>query len=359
MDLPGLGAVSALGSWLSRIPYWAFGLLVALALLIHHGFWFAESSYHGYLRVAQGWPSGQSWDSSPLWLAVIRFVPVNQGPLWPAVWLLPVLAAGAVMLARAPRLTPPPYERLLVLGVAVSGIPLGLLWSMGWYDVLFLTGVLLLTLGGRFLMLVGCLIAASSNAEMGLVAGIAALFVTLATTQRAALLRSLALVASSISVCAVVWLAQRQASVATGRIEQLGAHLWDSVLGNLAWLPMTVGTAYGAAWFLVILMIFSSNSMRQALLLAVGLIGIPVAFTIVTLDGTRVMVGTSSAAYLFALLWWLERVRRDAPKALSVPIALLFIAVIALPAAEVVVYNSTMGPAPWAHVAEYLGWVRP
>ena len=76
----------------------------------------------------------------------------------------------------------------------------------------------------------------------------------------------------------------------------------DSIRNFLSGWPLAVYSWLGPLW-IVVLLAFIGMTRRQAILVAISVIGIPAAFTIITLDGTRVFVSVGLAPSIALITW--------------------------------------------------------
>lgn len=178
--------------------------------------------------------------------------------------------------------------------LACSQVPAVLLLALGHYDVFTIGGGSLVAIGGGAGSLVaGALLMGLSNAEHAGGALVALAFVGYVT--RAAVVRR-ALWALGIVVAARVALGIWSAGTTQSRGDLFFGNLGDSVRGvaRNGWIH--VFTWYGAAWIFVILAIARAPARRLWLL--AGLVVLPAALTLITLDGTRVFAVASWPAYV-------------------------------------------------------------
>ena len=137
-------------------------------------------------------------------------------------------------------------------------------------------------------------------------------------------------------------------------VDYLGA----SIAGNIAWLPQTLATGYLAAWLVVVVVILSVTSGRRVAILITGLVLLPALMMVLTLDGTRVFVITSSAAFLLAFNSWLAS-KSTAPSFTSFKksapayfVGILLILAITVPETSVFTLSPDIRIAPWQIVVD-------
>jgi lysylphosphatidylglycerol synthetase-like protein (DUF2156 family) len=78
-------------------------------------------------------------------------------------------------------------------------------------------------------------------------------------------------------------------------------NLEESFWSNLDYLPLTLSTMFLGAWVAVAAVLIMRRGTLRRAIVALGLVGVPLAATLATLDGTRVAVSSSSVALLIAL----------------------------------------------------------
>ena len=347
-DTFGLTAWSRAGSWLLRIPYPLFVTLASCLVLIHTGFRLPWQPDADYFMVTRSWPVGSSWDSSILWVVVPERIGLTAPIAWNVTWSGLALATVIIIAWRAAVLIPRVTRRHFLLTILASGVPLLLASRLGFYDIPFLFGVVLVALLPSRWWLIGVVVVAGSNAEMGLVAGLCALLVGLSFGERFVLVRSLTTVIASFVPLVILTATQALSGGLPwgSRIALLQTNAVSAFTSNLAWLPLLISTLYLGAWIIVLLIITSSPGSLDRVYLVTGLVGVPLAFSLLTLDGTRVAVATASLGFLFATRMWfststrVEFLAKDPTVASLGAIALVVLALLP-PAVSVFV------PMPW------------
>ena len=348
----GLSRLQAFGDRLLQIRYrWlVVGLMAIEIARIGSGLSLGFVSAHPGKSLA--WPTSSGLDSFPLWLVTTWLPPVPQ--------LLPLLAVALSvgtlgLVAILGHATFSGWRaRIFFLGVLGSAIPLRLVEGTGHYDTLFILGSVLIAFPQRWLWVVGSLIATTSHSEASVISGVSVLLVGFAFRQQAIRQRGLLLTligtASTIAITTAGQLADRSSDTrATLLVDYLGA----SIANNVAWLPQTLASGYLAAWLVVIVMIMSVDSGRQVVLLTSGLVLLPALTMVFTLDGTRVFVVSSTAAFLLTFIAWLSSgstaqspraIKERAPGYLA---GVLFILMIVVPETSVFTLSPDIRIAPW------------
>ena len=358
----GLRPWLALGAWLQKLPYLLFAVGLGGLILLHTGFrlpWLPDADY---FMVATNWPSGSTWDSSILWILVPQVMGITTPLAWSLLWVSLALITMVFVAYNARKTLPRETQRLFLLTVAASGIPFLLVSRLGFYDIPFMLGVAIAALAGRRWWICGPVIIALTNAEMGLVTGIAGTLAAIALRDATGKRRSLAVFVFSILGTAAVFLFQTggNAPVGANRATLLLENVAASLSSNLIWFPLIAATLYLGSWIVVLLVVGSAETWRSGLLLILALVVLPLVSAIVTLDGTRVAVGTSSVAFLLATRAWFERdqlneVMRTNPQVQQLALSLLSILLLFSPAVSVFAPNIGEGVyPPWE--AAYTLW---
>lgn len=358
-EVPGLSALQAAGRFLLRIPLWLFVVLLALLVTLHTGLRWPWNPDTEFLAVAAGWPSGSSWDTSIGWLtpAWLGF----DGPLdWPVVWAGVILVSLIVTITRARALLGDIGGRLFLLVIAASAIPYRLSGWLGFYDGLLISGALLVVVLGPRTWWIGAVLLASANPEMGLVGGAAALLVGLGLQARWVVIRGAGVIVASTLIIVIVTLVRITSSPSGGpsRFELLFTNAQRALTVNLSWLPLTVATMFAGAWLLVVLITLSPRRTSLRLLTLAGLVVLPLCFTLVTLDGSRVAIGTSVLAFLLGTRVWIERTPSTQYGSLPGPVnetliaGLAFLALL-VPAISILAYSPQADfYPPWQFIAQ-------
>jgi hypothetical protein len=358
-EIPGLSAFQTIGQFLIRLPYWLFVALLTTLVLLHTGFRWPWHPDAEFLSVASGWPLGSSWDTSIGWLAP-AWLGFTGSSEWVAIWVGITLISLAVTVTRARGLLGNVGARIFLLAIAASPIPYRLSGWLGFYDGLLLSGALLVAALGPRTWWIGAVLLSSANPEMGLIGGAAAALVGSGMKARWVTIRGLGvMVASSLLIAAVSVVRFTSSPVGgPGRFELLITNAPRALLLNLSWLPLTVATMFGGAWLLVVLVLLSPRRTSKRLLTCIGLVVLPLCFTLVTLDGSRVAIGTSVLAFLLGTRVWLERNPVTCPGASSGPAnetlvaGLAFLALL-VPAISILAYSPQADfYPPWEFVAQ-------
>lgn len=198
-----------------------------------------------------------------------------------------------------------PKRSAIVVSVLLALGPVGetLFGAIGRSDVLLLLGALVLGVVGRNILIgaVAGIIMFAGNPEQAAAASIAFMFVALA-------LRLPGMVRAGASAFVVsvflyggmlIWFEHQGYK---SRVDSLGPNIRQSLSFFLQAAPMSFYAAFGLAMVFVVI---TSTVLwwRRALLLVVGIVIIPMIFTAITLDQTRITVALSCAGIAAVLVW--------------------------------------------------------
>lgn len=191
-------------------------------------------------------------------------------------------------------------EVLLVWAIVTLG-PIGLVMisGAGSLDGIFLVSAAVLTLGRahrKWPVVLACAIMAYANPGQALLAGLSLLILSIVPAFHHLRRRSQAVLVSGLSLAIIEVLVSSGSSQGRSLSELASMSLNYSLFT----FPLRLFTIYGLLWVLVIALIFAL-SWRTLIPASLSLVGIPVAATLITLDGTRVGVGVSALA-IFAVL---------------------------------------------------------
>jgi len=357
----GLERIGRIGRQVLSLPWWIFYCSTGLAVILHVGFRNPWQPDTPFLTVVDRWPVGSSWDSSVAWI-----LPARLGSWyvthWEMFWVLTLIASWVLLGWLLPRTIPAPNNRLFILGLAASGVPVVLLTSIGMYDQLFLTGALVASLATNRLWVAGALIMATSNPEMGVVAASAALLVGWGIQDSRAVRRSVVIMLTSSAVMVVVSVARHLAGVdaSESRLLYFPANAIRSLTLNVPWTPTTIATMYLGAWLLVCLICFGVEGRLRTIAVVLGLAVLPCLAAFTTLDGTRVGVVTSSLPFLIALRTWCMRWRPPDTIAAAPYLSVALICLLLLvPSLQILPYaaESSLIP-PWSGFERLVATLR-
>ncbi len=345
---PG-GALLRLWARLERLPTWCFLAWVAALVVLRSGV--SWSGFDELVRFAQDFPRpgdtfrsnavlgpALGWatrmDTPTRWLALHAVVTVG--------WFVAV----AALLRRASGSAR--HWRVAVVWLSFVSTPTSLLRHLGAYDVFTLWGAALVALGGTtWTAVLGGALMGATNAEQGVLALLCGALVHWAlpvvapqndAPSRTTLRSTVAMFAPALAglvlarVAVLVWFGQLGATV-QGRSQAFGDLLRDA-LTNATSLGGTGAYSWLAAgWILVIaaLWYLRHHAMRW-IAAAVGLLVVPAAATVTTLDGSRVFCAVSSVAVLIAVVRLVQRSDRPDGTWMLRGAAVLMVAGILLPA---------------------------
>ncbi len=350
VSTPG-GALSRLWERLAALPTWCFVAWVAALLVVRSGV--SWSGFDELVTFARDFPHpGPTFRSNAVLGPTLAWATQMHSPdRWVALHAIVTLGwfvATAWLLRRA--VGSARRWRVALVWLAFVSTPTSLLRHLGSYDVYTLWGAVLIALGGTpATALLGGALLGATNAEQGLLAivcGAAVHWALTATsdpepdpTGAPRQSRSIAavfgpaiagLVLGRLAV--LIWFARLDATV-QGRSGAFGQLLQDSLTnavslggtGAYSWLAAGWVVVAGVLWHL-------RTHPARWLVAALGLIVVPAAATVTTLDGSRVFCAVSSVAVLLAMVRLTERVDRPDGEWMLRGAALLMVAGILLPA---------------------------
>jgi hypothetical protein len=255
------------------------------------------------------------------------------------------LILGAWMIRRSSDATD---ARLILVLVFLGPIGIVLLNNIGRHDVLVLLGSLMIgTLGRRpAWAIAGALLMVAGNPEQACVASVILLIIGLMRGMEHIRVRAVTslVIAFGSFIGLSAW---AHANGVGGRGGYITEYLGNSIYGFFGNFPLSVFAAFGPIW-VVLIWILMRVSVRDRILLVIGLGVIPFAVTAITLDQTRVFVGVSTAALLPVLIHFVPAMRMEA-EALGYRNTLFwtFIGATFLPSTEVSAQGYVRVPYRW------------
>lgn len=192
--------------------------------------------------------------------------------------------------------------RMFVLtAIAASGFPVVALGMVGSYDLWTFAAAVILVLGRRmWLAAIAGLLLGLTNFEQGAVALAAVALCAVALDRnflKQVLAAALALLAARLGL--QVWYASDGVDLET-RAALLGPSFGQSLKGFARMWPIQLYSWFSAAWVVVLAALFNLD-LRKRLVVLVGLVFIPAAATVATLDGTRVFVAVSLPSFMLLI----------------------------------------------------------
>lgn len=249
--------------------------------------------------------------------ALARLVGVDSIDGWIAlhlvVLLLAVVVVGRVIVDRFPT---GEGRALAAIWVALGSAAPALTQKVGSYDPYVVLGVVLVTWGRRrWAAVVGGVLIGATSAEQGIIGIVGAVVVAAALAddvgdgvlgrlRRVTVLPVLGVGVAAVAATRLALVAWYRATGATvpSRADVLGSFLGES-LANAATAGLAGVYAWlGLGWGLVVLAPLALRWTRgQTVAVLAGLVALPAAVTVATLDGTRVFAMVSLPAYLVLL----------------------------------------------------------
>ena len=306
--------------------------------------------------------------NSPLGVALAAVVGADDVDGWVRLHALAVVAAAVVVVGGVVAgFAPGAPRRVAAVWLAVGSVPVVLLQKVGSYDAFAVIGAVLVVLPRRRgLALVGGLVLGWTSPEQGVVGLVSAALVLVAlgceggTPGAEAVRRVRALpLAGCLAAGLAGVVAARVSVIVWFRASGVAVPGRDDVLTDLA--PESIRRAVGAGgagvftwlglgWALVVLVALVGRWRARPLLgLLAGLVVLPAAATILTLDGTRVFAMVSLPAVLVLLGWVARRAADDGAVGALVRRATLIALVLAplVPALVVDTQGGLSFPFPW------------
>jgi hypothetical protein len=280
--------------WSCEVPAATFFLMLSMLTVLRCG-WQKYEAIDPLLEFARSFPapSNSYKANSVLGVALAALVGATKRTPWWRLHGLVTLALTAVTLYLVVKsLGDRASRRHMGILLFSSSAPVVALQLVGHYDVFTLFGATLLGLGTSVAgAAVGGLVVGASNGEQGLVMAACALLVAFAL--RLGQRRRLAAFAAACLLARVgvlYWL-QAYGVSASGRGALLGENLRRALHGFLHDGTTAIYSWHGPLWVVVALAIWAHRSAPARMAsLAAGLIAIPAAAAVTSLDGTRVFV---------------------------------------------------------------------
>ena len=385
-DFPPLTVASALtpiravGSFVMTCPPWLLGTLAVVVAVLRNGIHLDIGSVD-YVAGAKELPRPLNWFSSSWGPLLFGRVTHLDHSVWTwnagyiAATLAAMVAAAIIVLRR-----PTPRHRVALILLACSPLPAVMLYGIGRYDLFLVTGSALVALGRRWwLVVLGALIACSSNPEQSIVAAACLLLVSMAPRFRAKLRDALIFGGIAILNWAAVSVWYAANDVDGSRALLFPVWVAKSLQGFAEAFPLSPYSWFGALWLVVLFVVGSLHGPSRWWVVA-GLFALPGLFTVLTLDGTRVFVCVVTAAALFVVHEQLHTIRHgEVADVLPDPVrsgpdpgnvaafaGIVTVAVLLLPSVYYYGFNGYIG-VPWdilrgpldAATKSWEGWMQP
>jgi len=330
------------GKWLNSLPSWTFGIVVAIILLAKAiVVWRID-----ILReVSAAFPQSQGFGSSNF-VGIAIFTLVGESPLLYGAVSMGALAAAALVLARtgARGHSDRALRRTFVIfAVSWPLLLADLAWLGNGFEFLPLFVAIAVAARNQALAIVGAVLAALTHPEQSFFAFGSLLILTFAPEFRFLRWRAAAgaAIAAAVAVATTLWLT-------TSGSQSRTTFFFDWITDSLALFvrnaALIVYSGWGV-WWLLLILVFVSLSIRGRVLMLVSALGLPLLITATTIDGTRVFTGVASAVAVALIVVLARQLSEPRPELnTDQPIhsgflGLAFLALLVLPNIQVVMWG--------------------
>jgi hypothetical protein len=240
-------------------------------------------------------------------------------------------------------------RRALAILLCSSAAPVVLAQLIGHYDVFTLLGGILFGLSAGVPMAIcSGVFTGFANAEQGVLMAVCAACVAWGLSRTTLYLRIALFALACVGARLIVWQWFAEYGwTSSNRTGLLSENLSRALIGFLRTGMTGVYTWHGPLWGLIALVLWSQRHTAKPFLgCALGLVLLPAAVTITTLDGTRVFVCCALPALCFLLREWLANPEELTPGVPPAAVAgILLIATPLLPA--FITWTDGQMFAPW------------
>lgn len=229
------------------------------------------------------------------WLLVARLLQVPNRLVFEILTFcvtVGILCLIAILLFRRLPRTP---ALVAFAAVALAQLGLVLVSQFGHADQFVILGAALLVLSGDrswAVWTLGALLIALGNPGQSVVAAAALLLMSFVKGFAEYRIRSVIALGIGLS-----WLVADTLVTQANQADAIDDWLGPSLFASLVSGPLRIYGMYGALWILVIVFALGA-SRKQAMLIALSMVVMPLVFVLITGDGTRVGVGTTSLVLL-------------------------------------------------------------
>ena len=238
--------------------------------------------------------------------------------------------------------------RILAIVIVLGPIGQVLMTNVGGHDAWMILGSLVTAAFGRKVggVTVGVVLMSLGNPEQAVIAMGCLLVITLIPNFRERRRSTLFGLILAIALLGALSLYAMLVGVST-RGGYLEEYLLQGLNNFFINFPLSLFAILGISW-IVVAWILTDMSNRNRLFFLVGIIAVPLVFTAITVDQTRVFVGLSSAALMTALLDAVPRMHREAQLiGLRNPLAWTLLVAVLLPAVLITYTGSVNIPYAW------------
>lgn len=289
--------------WLRNRAGILFAAIVGVVAVWHSGF-ATDWDFFGFIRGGVA-DSNAYWKSSLITHLLVDRANLANTQQWINAMIL--IQVGLLALIIWSIILQPGNvdRRLLFVLIAISPLLTLLLLRQGAYDVLTISGGILVGLWARpWLVIIGAFAMILGNFEQSIIA-LSCLFVAslsgaIRPRPRSVLMLTLATAAGGLVLLRLAYGEFIQLAQGS-RLQWQGDVATPSVLLHVPLYPFILYSTLGVIWLLVPSLLKMGISRADRIWLSVGVFGIPMFFTVINIDGTRIF-GCLAAASLTAVL---------------------------------------------------------
>lgn len=343
--------LNRVGARVSLAPWGLLALVACAVVLLKGAIWVDWDSIRSAgIPAAAALPRAIEYFSASFGLpAIARMLGASALEEWIALSALLAIACLAVSLVfTAIRYRGEPARRAAAL-LAVALLPLTTVTAnaIGRSDFLILLAATLIAAGRTWRpWVIGAVLFVAANPEQAFVATLSLLVLSLCHPLEGLRKRAwLSLCVASFGlVLAQIWLLT--SGVVSSRAAVNLMLLESSLVAQVSQWPWLLYSIAGALWIALVPMLawaWSMSTPWRRVALLVGLLGMPLVATFLTLDGVRVLAAVSAPVLLAALLMWIDSSEWDSRESAHRMVGALAIGGVLAPP----VVNAWSQIAPW------------
>lgn len=252
----------------------------------------------GYVDVSRGFPDSVSgfMRTSPLHPMFGSVLNLETRTSWMVVYILFILIALFVVRAQMQSITNHSNQVMMLLLLGPIGTSFFI--QIGHYDTLLIIGSLIMvTSRVWYVQFAAAMLMVGANIELASVSLLMLLVVSTVISTPLSTRRTLALGVSSVAIWYTISLRLfGDEAISDGRASFFVDQLKSSLILNVRNVPLLAFSFFGICWVPLLLIARRCESRQKLLVLVTGLVLVPTAFTLLTLDGTRVFTSLSAAS---------------------------------------------------------------